>query len=184
MRKRRPRPGSTARIRSWTMAANALWESSLKGVGREMESETTSGMPPSSRKKWRGRDATSGLPCMSASDEAPGQWWALSTKSVLHWIADGVDHLVDDVAGVDEPHYACLLGGPEVLPAAAEGVLAFGKQLVKVLEECRIAAVRVLDAGVVVVAHRRSEDDANAVALGGDGEAIDEGIVRLAGPVA
>ena len=105
---------------------------------------------------------------------------SLLDEPIFDRIRESVDHLVDYIAGVDEADDAGLLRGPEVLPAAAEGVLTFGEQLMKVLEERRVVAVRVLDAGMVMVAHGRSEDDADPVALGGDGQAIDKGVVGFA----
>jgi len=104
---------------------------------------------------------------------------SLLDKFVFDRIRERVDHLVDDVPWVDEADDARLLRGPEVLPTAAEGILTFGEQLMKVFEERRVVAVRVLDARMVMVAHGRGEDDANPVPLGCDGEAIDEGVVGL-----
>jgi hypothetical protein len=40
---------------------------------------------------------------------------------------------------IDELDHGGLLGGPEILPAAAEHVLMFGEQLVEVLQELRKA---------------------------------------------
>jgi len=104
---------------------------------------------------------------------------SLLDEVVFHCISEGVDHLVDNVAWIDEADDTGLLGGPEVLPTAAEGVLTFGEQLMKVLEEGRVIAVGVLDSSMVMVAHGRGEDDTNQVPLGCDGEAIDEGVVGL-----
>ena len=53
---------------------------------------------------------------------------------VFHRVAEGVGHLVDDVVGIDEANDARLLGGPEVLPPTAEGVLGLGEELVEVLD--------------------------------------------------
>ena len=85
----------------------------------------------------------------------------LLDELVLHRVGEGVDHLVDDVVWVDESDDAGLLGRPEVLPTTAQRVLTFGEELVEVLEERRVVAFRVLDASVVMVAHGRSEDDAD-----------------------
>lgn len=101
-------------------------------------------------------------------------------QSVLDGIGEGVNHFLDDVRWVDEADDAGLLGGPEVLPATAQGVLALGEELVEMLEKGGVVSVGVFDPGVMVVAHGGREDDANAVALGGDGETVDE---RVVGPV-
>ena len=94
---------------------------------------------------------------------------------ILHRVAEGVGHLVDNVVRIDEANDAGLLRGPEVLPTAAEGVLTFGEELMKVFEERRVVAVRVLDACMMMVAHGRGEDDADPVSMGCDGQAVDEG---------
>ena len=99
---------------------------------------------------------------------------------VFHWVAEGIGHLIDDVVRIAEANDARLLGGPEVLPSTAEGVLALGEELVEVLDERRIAAVRVVDTRVMMVAHRDGEEHADPESLGGDREAIDERIVGLA----
>ena len=99
---------------------------------------------------------------------------------VLHRVAEGVGHLVDDVVGIDEANDAGLLGGPEVLPATAQGVLALGEELVEMLDECRVAAVGVVDARVMMVAHRDGEEDTDTEPLGGDCKAVDERVVGLA----
>ena len=105
---------------------------------------------------------------------------SLLDEVVFHGISEGVDHLVDNVAWIDEADDTGLLGGPEVLPTAAEGVLTFGEQLMKVFEERRVVAVRVLDAPMVMVAQGRGENDADPVSMGCDGQAVDEGVVGLA----
>ena len=105
---------------------------------------------------------------------------SLLDKFVFDRIRERVDHLVDDVPWVDEADDAGLLRGPEVLPTAAEGILTFGEQLMKVFEERRVVAVRVLDACMMMVAHGRGEDDADPVSMGGDSQAVDEGVVGLA----
>jgi hypothetical protein len=99
---------------------------------------------------------------------------------VLHRIAKGVGHLVDDVVGIDEADDAGLLGRPEVLPATVEGVLTLGEELVEMLDERRVAAVGVVDARMMMIAHRDGEEHANAESLRGDCEAIDERVVGLA----
>jgi len=60
---------------------------------------------------------------------------SLLDEPILDGIGQGVDHFLDDVGGVDEADDAGLLGRPEVLPSAAQRVLALGEELVKVLEE-------------------------------------------------
>src|SRR6185369_7959595 len=94
-------------------------------------------------------------------------------------IGEGIDHLVDDVVGIDQTNDAGLLGRPEVLPAATEGVVTFGEQLVEVLYEGRVVAVRIVGTGVVMVAHGGGEENPDAMAGGGDGQAVDEGVVSL-----
>jgi len=96
-------------------------------------------------------------------------------KFVFDRIRERVDHLVDDVPWVDEADDAGLLRGPEVLPTAAESILTFCEQLMKVFEERRVVAVRVLDACMMMVAHGRGEDDADPVSMGCDGQGVDEG---------
>ena len=72
----------------------------------------------------------------------PGQSVTLATKLsdqvVLAGVGQGIDHLVEDVGGVDQAQDAGPFGGPEVLPAAAKGIHALGQGLVEVLEEVGI----------------------------------------------
>src|SRR3954463_3684115 len=98
---------------------------------------------------------------------------------VFHWVAEGIGHLIDHVVRIAKANDARLLGGPEVLPSTAEGVLALGEELVKVLDERRIAAVRVVDTRVMMIAHRDGEKHADAKSLCGDCEAVDERVVGL-----
>ncbi len=99
---------------------------------------------------------------------------------VFHWVAEGIGHLVDHVVGIEEANDVGLLGAPEVLPATTQGVLALGEELVEMLDERRIAAVGVVDARVMMVAHRDGEEDVDAEPLGGDCKAVDERTVGLA----
>ena len=100
---------------------------------------------------------------------------SLLDKFVFDRISKRVDHLVDNVYWADEADDTGLLRGPQVLPTAAERILTFGEQLMKVFEERRVVAVRVLDARMVMVAHGRGEDEADPVPMGCDGQAVDEG---------
>jgi len=86
--------------------------------------------------------------------------------------------LGDDLGEALEADHADLLGGPEVLPPAAQRVLALGDQLVEVLGEGRKIAASVVDHCVVVVRHRARQQDVDATLLRGDGEAVQEIVVR------
>src|SRR6188474_3242636 len=88
-----------------------------------------------------------------------------------------VHQLVDHGLAVDEPDDAGLLGRPEVLPTAAQGVLAARKELVEMLDELGIPAGPVEDHGVVVVAHRARQDHVDVAAHGGVDEAVEERVV-------
>ena len=102
---------------------------------------------------------------------------------VLHGVGQGIDHLVEHVAGVDQAKNAGLLRRPEVLPAAAEHVHALGEQLVEVLDEVRVLSEGIENAGVVVVRLSGGEQHLNAGAQRCDGQTVDEGVVRgLIGP--
>ena len=69
------------------------------------------------------------------------RWVAVNARPLVdmldqvggHWVAGGVDQLVDDVLPAHEAHDAGLLSSPEVLPSAAEGILAFSEELVEIL---------------------------------------------------
>ena len=96
-------------------------------------------------------------------------------------IHKGVDHLGEDVFGLDQFHRGGLGRRPHRFPAPVEGVLVLGDQLVKMRQELGQFAFDVDDARVVMVRHGRGEDDLDAVLLGRDGEAIDEGVVTFGG---
>jgi len=100
-------------------------------------------------------------------------------EAVLHGVCQRIRHLFDDIIRIDQADDAGLFGGPEVLPSAAERVLALGEELVEVLEKGRVVTVRIVDARVVMVAHRDREKDLNAVACGRFRQTIDEGVVCL-----
>ena len=136
-------------------------------------------MGPSSRKKCSGASGERHAVEDGVERRDTGPVVGLLDQAVLDRVGEGVDHLVDDVVGVDQTNDAGLLGGPEVLPATAEGVLTFGEEFVKMLDEGGVIAVGVVDAGMVVVAHRGGEDDLDPVASGSDGQAINECVVRL-----
>ena len=93
-------------------------------------------------------------------------------KRILHGIGQGVDHLLDDVVGLDEANDAGVFGGPEILEAAAECVLALGYVFVEVPDEVWVAPVWVEDARMMVVGGGVGEDDLDAESLGGHSEAI------------
>jgi len=57
---------------------------------------------------------------------------------VRHRIGGRVDQLIDHRLTVHQLHDAGLLAGPHVLPAAAQGVLAASKELVKLLEKTQV----------------------------------------------
>jgi hypothetical protein len=59
------------------------------------------------------------------------------------------------------------------------GVLAAGEKGVEVFGENGEVAFGVVDAGVVVVGHRHDEENPDLGTLGGEGEAIDEGVVGI-----
>jgi hypothetical protein len=61
-------------------------------------------------------------------------------------------------------------GLPDIMP---------GKELVKMLEEGRIVAIRIVDPCVVVVAHCDREEHLNAVAVSSLRQTVDEGVIRL-----
>ena len=70
-------------------------------------------------------------------------------------------------------------GGPEAFKSAEVGVLTPGEKAMKVLGEDGEIAVWVVDAGLVVVRHRDGERNLDFRASGGQGEAVDEGVVGV-----
>ena len=100
-------------------------------------------------------------------------------EPVLHGIRQRVDHLFDRVVRINQSDHAGLFGGPEVLPAPAQRVLALREKLVEVLEERRVVPGRVVDSRVVVVAHRDGEKHFDSEACSRLAETVDERVVRL-----
>jgi hypothetical protein len=72
-------------------------------------------------------------------------------QPILDRVGRRIDQLAQDVGGVDEADDAHLLGGPQVLPAAPEGVLALREQLVEMFGERGEGAVAIEEDGVVVL---------------------------------
>jgi len=94
-------------------------------------------------------------------------------------IGEGVGHLAEDVVGLGEADDGGRLGGPEVLEAVEMGVLAAGEEPVEMLGEDGEVAVGVVDACVVVVRHCDRKYDLYLRAIGGQGQAVDEGVVGV-----
>jgi len=94
-------------------------------------------------------------------------------------IGEGVGHLFNNVVGFDQADDGSGFGGPEVFEAAEVSVLAAGEKSVEMLGEDREIAVRVVDACVVMVGHRDGEGNLDVRAFGGQGEAVDEGVVGV-----
>jgi hypothetical protein len=66
-------------------------------------------------------------------------------------IREGIGHFVEDVVGFDQSNDGSRLRGPEVFESAKVSVLTASEQAVKMLGEDREVAVRVMDAGVMVL---------------------------------
>jgi hypothetical protein len=88
-------------------------------------------------------------------------------QMVEHWVAGRVHQLVDHRLAIHQLHDAGLFRRPEVLPSAPQGILTAGQELVKVLDELRIAACAIVDHGMIVVAHRAGQQDIDVTAHGG-----------------
>jgi hypothetical protein len=96
---------------------------------------------------------------------------------VLHRVGRGVHQLVDDRRPIDQLHHAGLLGRPQVLPPASQGVLAASQQLMKMLDELRVTTGAIIDHRVVVVAHRARQHHVDLAAHGRVAQAVQERIV-------
>jgi len=99
---------------------------------------------------------------------------------VLHRVREGVGHLVDHGAHVNQSDDTGLLGRPEVLGTPSQGVLTFREHFVKAFDELRKDAMPIIDARVVVIGVGDCEQNIDPMASGRLGETIDERVVRLA----
>src|SRR3954469_3180360 len=99
-------------------------------------------------------------------------------ESVLYGIRQRVNHLFDRIVRIDQPHDTRLFGGPEILPSPTKRVLALRKKLVEVLEESWVVTGRVIDACVMVVAHRDGEQHVDSKSGRCFAETVHERVVR------
>jgi hypothetical protein len=99
---------------------------------------------------------------------------------ILDWIGGGVDQFVQHGLAVHQLDHGDLLGRPEVLPSAAECVLAPCKHLVEMLEKLRIRAEPIEDHGMIVIRHRTRQQHRDRAPLGGLAQAIGKRVVGLA----
>src|SRR5690606_16762677 len=68
---------------------------------------------------------------------------------------------------------------PEVFPTAAEGILTFRKELVKILQESRVVPVSVENPRMMMVAHRYCKQYVDIIALCRDCQTIDKRLICL-----
>ena len=124
-----------------------------------------------------GGDLTAGDGCLEGGDAGP----LLDGIDQVRCggIGESVGHLVEDVFALDKSDNRGRFSGPEAFEAAEVGVLAAGEKAMKTLGEDGEIAIRVVDAGVVVIGHRDGERDLDLGALGGHGEAVDECVVGV-----
>ena len=104
------------------------------------------GMGPVARKEVmrpRGVECAAGEQGSQAVDARPVV--DFFDEPVFDRVGRDVDELAQYVSRIDEVDDADLLGGPEVFPASAKGVLGLGEELVEVLGEGREVAVGIKD---------------------------------------
>ena len=100
-------------------------------------------------------------------------------EAIFRWIGDDVDHAAECVLGLDALDDGGLLVVPDLAPSAVMHVDALGEELVKVAEEVGEfgEVIGVLAVEMVALGDERVELD--TVVLGGDAEAVEDGLVGL-----
>jgi len=96
---------------------------------------------------------------------------------VEHRVGGCVNKLVHHRLAVDQLYNTGLLRRPEVLPASTQGILTARQELVKLLDEFRVAAVAIIDDCMIMIAHRAWQQDVDVAPRRRIDEAVDERVV-------
>ena len=137
------------------------------------------------------RDATADAPVGTAADapvDAPGcnttALVSVCATAVATFVCNACWARCDEVKIAIDAQLACvaLLRRPEVLPPAAQRILAPRQHLVEMLGELGAATMAIVDHRVVVVRHRARQQDFDLTSLRGLDQAVRErGVRRLIG---
>ena len=96
-------------------------------------------------------------------------------------VGQAVDKFGENIVGVVQQDVGGRFRGPEVLPSPEHGVMVFGEEAMEFSGKRDDVVFGVVDTGVVMVAHGDGPQDLDAGFLGGNSQAIEEGLIGSLG---